>query len=173
MGKTLDKGKLFWLGESVEEGVTEAKEGDETGPVLPVLVTGFGSLSHDPMGCRSSRSSAQTSEKIFVLRVCIVQEAFCVRGKERLNLVRNSESVSSKLPLPPRLKDLLARSAILLFAPAMLKGAKGELFVAAWRRYKARRSRWATTEDLALLFLTQEVALVLSHQVPEWVSSRS
>lgn len=95
MGKTLDEGELFRLGESMEEGVAESKVGDEPGPVLPVLVAGFGSLSHDPMGCRSSRSSAQTSEEIFELRVCILQEAFCVRGKEWLNFVRNSESVRS------------------------------------------------------------------------------
>lgn len=29
MGKGLDNGKLFWLGESSEEGVRDAKEGDK------------------------------------------------------------------------------------------------------------------------------------------------
>ena len=88
-GKGLDKCKLFWFGEVLEKGVAESKEGNETGPVSPEFFSGFASLSHDPMGCRSRRSSAQTNEEILVLRVCICQEASCDNGKERLNLARN------------------------------------------------------------------------------------
>jgi len=75
MGKGLDEGELFRLGEPVEERVVDAKERDKVCPVGPELLPGLVSLSHDPMGCRSSRSSAQTNEEIFVLRVCVCQEA--------------------------------------------------------------------------------------------------
>ena len=133
-GKGLDKGTLLWVGESAEVGVCESKEGKESGPILPKFCSGVASLSHDPMGCCSSRSSAKTKEQSLVLRLCICQEASCVKGKEALNLVRKSLSVSLKLPRPPCLKERLARSAILLFAPAMEKGANGELWFAACRR---------------------------------------
>ena len=75
MGKGLDKGELFWLWESIEEGVGDAEEGDKVCPVSPEFLPCLVSLSHDPMGCRSRRSSAQTKEEIFVLRVCVCQEA--------------------------------------------------------------------------------------------------
>lgn len=53
MGKGLDKGKLFWLGEGREEGVGDAEVGDKLGPVTPELFPRVVSLSHDPMGCCS------------------------------------------------------------------------------------------------------------------------
>jgi hypothetical protein len=95
MGKGLDECKLLWLGEGPEEGVTDPEEGDELGPVPPVLLPAFVSLSHDPKGCRCRRSSAKTKEESLVCRVCICQEASWDNGKEELNLVRNSASLSS------------------------------------------------------------------------------
>lgn len=171
-GKGLDEGKLLRLGQGMEEWVTESKEGDELGPVFPEFLPGFASLSHDPMGCRSRRSSAQTKEEMLVLRVCICQEAFCDKGKDRLNLVRNAESLRAKLPLPPLLKDRLAKSAMLLLEPAIDQGARGELLFAAWRRARARSKRWATREEEAKKRVTHETALVLSHQEAACLFSR-
>ena len=95
MGKGLDKGKLFGLGEVLEERVRDAEVGGKPAPVSPELFPRFVSLSHDPMGCCSRRSSAKTSKHSLALRVCMCQEAFCVRGKSEWNLVRNSVSVRS------------------------------------------------------------------------------
>ena len=50
MGKGLDKGKLFVVGEVGEEGVWDAKVAGELAPVTPEFGPLLGSRSHDPMG---------------------------------------------------------------------------------------------------------------------------
>ena len=109
MGKGLHEGKLVGLGQATKEWVGEAEvEVEEAGPVSPELVPFLVGQRHDPMGCGCSR----TSDASLVVRWCKCQEAFCERGNLELNIVRSSRSVSSKLPLPPLRKDLLARSAM-------------------------------------------------------------
>lgn len=93
MGEGLDEGELFWLWEASQEGVGQAEVGHKAGPVGPELGPGFVSLSHDPMGCCSSRSSAKTNEQSFLLRVCLCHKAPWESGKEALNLVRKSVSL--------------------------------------------------------------------------------
>lgn len=164
MGKGLDKGKLLWLWEPSKEGVTESEVGNKVGPVRPELLPCVVSLSHDPMGCCSRCSSAKTKEEIFVLRVCMCQEAFWERGNKALNLVRSASSVRSKLPWPPLRKDRLAKSAMLLLAPAMDQGARGELCVTRCRMDRALTKRWPTRDLLEERRRAQETVEVLSHQ---------
>ena len=94
------------------------------------------------------------------------QKASCVRGKSRLNLVRSWASVRSKLPGPPLLlKERLARSAILLLAPAMDHGASGEHLVTTWRKDRARTRRWPTKDRLEESRRAHDTVELLSHHV--------
>jgi hypothetical protein len=96
MGKGLDEGKSLWVGQVGEERVGDSKiVVDKEGPVSPEFFPCVVSRSHDPMGCRSRRSSEKTKEQILVLRVCVCQEASCERGNLQLNMVSNSASVRS------------------------------------------------------------------------------
>ena len=94
-GKGLDKGKAFVVRAVGEVGILDLEEvSEEVGPVCPEFLPSLVSLSHNPMGCRSRRSSEKTSEVSLSCRWCMCQEAPCVRGKEWLNFVRSSESVN-------------------------------------------------------------------------------
>lgn len=93
-GKGLDKGEPVISVEGPEVGVSDGKDVvQESGPMAPVSFPRVVSLSHDPMGCRSSRSSEKTKAQTELGRVCMCQEASCVSGKRALNLVSNSVAV--------------------------------------------------------------------------------
>lgn len=107
-----------------------------------------------------------------MLRVCIRQEAFCERGKDELNLVSSSSSVRLKFPLPPLWKERLARSAMLLLAPAMDQGASGELIVTKFRMDRARTRRCPTRDLLEDNRRAQETVEVLSHHAAACLCTR-
>jgi hypothetical protein len=95
-----------------------------------------------------------------------------VRGNKELNLVRNALSVRSKFPGPPLWKERLAKSAMLLLAPAMDQGAKGELQVIKCRMDRARTKRCPAKDLLEDRRRAQETVEVLSHQAAACLCAR-
>jgi len=67
----------------------------EMGPVRPISQPDALSLSQDPVGSVSPRSTVKTRELMVSLRRSRSQELSCSRGKSELNLVRNSASERS------------------------------------------------------------------------------
>jgi len=173
-GKGLDKGEAFGLGEVGEVWVSVSTEGvDEFAPIGPKLCPIVVGLSHDPMGCLSSRSSEKTKEVSLSGRVYMCQEASCVRANLELKWCERAASVRSYVPLPALREDLLARSAMLLLRPAMCHGASGEHCLVTCRSAKARTRRCPTKDCLEDILRAHETAEVLSTQAAACLLVRS
>ena len=145
---------LLDVGDGPQVGVhvMGSHEGD---PVVPIAFPFVVSRIHDPIGDGSIRSSEKTSELSLLESRNSCHEEFCVRGKSELNLTRKATSVSSYVPFPAFLKDLLARSAMRFLNPAMDRGAKGDDSLTQWRRASALTSRCPTLDFLEANLMAQ------------------
>ena len=147
MGKALNPCKSFSRRSCGQPGVSTLEVGEEFGPVFPKLLPHLVGRSHDPIGSGFCRSSEQTSKLTLACGNQTFQEAFCDKGKSVLNLLAKSVSDRQKFPAPPVFeKDRLARSAILLCAPAIDQGAMGDACVMRCRKLSARTSRCPTMD---------------------------
>ena len=94
-GKTLEECNLVWEGCVLEKGVHVVEDPAEVFPVSPISQPDFLSLSQDPTGGVSPRSTVKTSEASLLCRRSISHELSCGRGKSELNLAKKAESESS------------------------------------------------------------------------------
>ena len=91
-GKTLEECNLLWDGCAAEKGVHTVEDSAEVFPVSPISQPDFVSLSQDPTGGVSPRSTVNTSEASLVLNRSMSHEASCGRGNSALKRAKNAES---------------------------------------------------------------------------------